>query len=351
MMIGTSAVSGGWRGGGELSMIGGGQPRLAVAPMASSCRSASPSPAASATIPSAPSSSLASASACVAAVPGASIVSGSAVSSSCSAGAGPAALAPVGAGRISRSRGASVRGASAGGGTTGRRPDELRTCDGARVTAAARVARSEASGSADSGSTITDGKRGRLPMMGAGWVMEIGGFCTVEANGERGPGAGCAPPLPWGRASKNTGSSPTPGSWRRSLEAGDGDSSLTSSDDVGHDCRWRAPPGSASAPIATIGCRRTLSASRGEAGGASARVSSGTATSEASDDPARLLATASDRRSSAAPESSRASELLALATSFLRCKMMRPSAFATSPAMAMTSATSRSTTSASPLSA
>lgn len=84
------------------------------------------------------------------------------------------------------------RGASAGGGKNGRRADELlRACIGARVIAAARVARSDASGSADSGSTITDGSRGRLATRRAGTVIDTSGFwiflglCSVEGCGVR----------------------------------------------------------------------------------------------------------------------------------------------------------------------
>lgn len=103
---------------------------------------------------------------------------------------GRAAGGLVGAALGSKASSDPRRGASAGGGTNGRRPDELlRACVGARVIAAARVARSDASGSADSGSTITDGSRGRLATRRAGTVIETSGFwiflglCSVDGCG------------------------------------------------------------------------------------------------------------------------------------------------------------------------
>jgi hypothetical protein len=305
-------------------MIGGGHPRRAVASMASSCscRSASASDACrTASTSFTASASIASASCASSSRKGDRVVAAASVAVACA----------------SRSRGPSVRGASAGGGTAGRRTAELRACVGARVRAAARVARSDPSGSADSGSTITEGSRGRLPMMGAGWVIETGGFCT-KANGERSGGAGCAPPLPCGRPSRNTGSSPGPCSLSDSLEAGCGDSSASSRDSIGDESASGSAPGSAPGPIASTGRRGTRSASCNGMG-------------IASDAPPRLLAATSEGRSKTGPDRSGVAVPRCRAPSFLRCRMMRPSAFATSPAMAMTSVTSRSTTSTSPLSA
>ncbi len=379
MMMGTSAVSGGCRlTGGEASMIGGGQLLLDLG-LVSLPRGALPDPGAALL------GEVARSAAVYGALPVASAAGlawriggaeargaggtesrgaggtesratdaklGSAADASelragSLARAAPVAMAlsvaPPGAGCTLAA--ATLRGASAAGGSMGRRElAALGTIEGARVIAAARVRRAAACTSVVSGSTITDGKRGRLALRGAGRVMAIAGLATWcnTASG----GAGVLRGFPDGRARRKTGSSvpvrrsglresrgcATPGAWL----GGGARSLLPAHGDAGSRGRERA--------LFRLRSRFLL-----------ARV--GIATSDSCSatgvllGPACRLEAGSRGGASDAESSALSCGSFCWAASFLRCKMMRPIALATSGAIATTSAISGSPTSAAPLSA